>query len=318
MAAKVKTVFGVQRRKLLFVSLLFILVVFVSLCVYTLTVDVGNSSLEVAVHVRSETELRAAINKTTTNVPVVIALDRDIKLTEGPLFIGVNQDITLTSNGDEFFKLIGAAGVSTISINSNGVLRLDGIAVTHLNGVIGSGVTINEDGTLILINGEIYGNTNDIIGGGVNNRGTFIMYGGVISGNTANYSGGGVAVSYNGVFRMYGGKILDNTAMYGGGVSNGCTFKMFGGEISGNTASKEGGGVHSIYGAFNRFGGTICDNRSVQGEDNVYSAEVDGLSNAIICVSTAVIAGIVIGVLFLQTKKKRNCRCKHENKISIT
>jgi len=140
----------------------------------------------------------------------------------------------------------------------------------------------------------------------VDNLGIFIMHGGVISNNTANWSGGGVAVSYNGVFRMHGGKISDNTAKYGGGVSNGCTFKMYGGEISGNTANEEGGGVHSIYGAFNRFGGTISDNRSAQGEDSVYPAEADGLSNAIICVCIVTTAGIIVGLFLYFKFRKRN------------
>jgi len=307
MGANVKTKLSVYHKRLLLTSLLLI-IIFASLCVYTLIVNVEKSSLEKAIHVKNETELDNAINAVQKGGSVIIALDNDITLTNSPLLISDKKDITLTSNktDGEFFKLIGAAGVSTININNDGVLKLEGITVTHLSDATGSGVTINEGSILILINGEISDNTNDIIGGGVNNRGTFMMHGGVISGNNANFSGGGVAVSYNGVFRMYGGKILGNTAMYGGGVSNGCTFKMFGGEISGNTASKDGGGVHSIYGVFNRFGGTIYDNKSVQGEDNVSPAETDGLSNTIVCAGIVSTVGVVV-CLFLYFKfHKRN------------
>jgi hypothetical protein len=249
--------------------------------------------------VGNESELRDAVNKATR--PTVISLDKDISLSEGSLIISANKDITLTSNRENgFYQLIGAfddapyysVNSATVRVEEGGVLRLDGIIVTHTKGIEGTGVSILFGGTCILLSGKISGNTMCTVyyspsiwqsgyGGGVINSGVFEMFGGEISDNIAN-KGGGV---YNrGDFVMSGGVISDNGAHYvgrlesndgpfaGGGVYNddrGGIFTMTGGTISGNTASDSGGGVYDS-GTFNRSGGIISGNTSTK-YDDIYS-----------------------------------------------
>ncbi|MDR2719433.1 MAG: hypothetical protein LBC03_01330 [Nitrososphaerota archaeon] len=48
-----------------------------------------------------------------------------------------SKTVTLTSDdAGGFFKLIGANSADTIIVNNNGVLKLDGIHVTHLSDAI--------------------------------------------------------------------------------------------------------------------------------------------------------------------------------------
>jgi hypothetical protein len=234
---------SIRRRNAIIASLLIVAVV-VSLCAYLLVMNSGN-----VIHVKNEKELVKAFNDVKLDGSAVIVLDNDIELTNT---VGIldRKNITLTSNGDNTFKLFGADRTTTLSVGRGGVMVLDGIVVTHAEGADGSGVD--------------------------NSGGTLIMYSGKISGNTFRYgSGGGVTVSNGGVFEMYGGEIVNNVArVSGGGVSiNDGVFSMFGGVISGNAVSGLGGfGGGGVYryewgGTFNWHGGEIYGNTADSNED---------------------------------------------------
>jgi uncharacterized repeat protein (TIGR02543 family) len=211
--------------------------------------------------VSSEVELREAINNAEAGVSVVIAFEGDIQLTGAPLVISANKHITLTSSSEEgFFKLIGASGVDTINIIDGGLLKLDGVIVTHANGVMGRGVNISAGCTLVMSDGEIVGNTSANGGGVYINAGSFTLSGGKISGNAANNVGGGVC-NFGGSFTLLDGIISGNTATSGGGVYNNVgNFTMHSGTISDNNADC-GGGVYNN-GNFILLGGTISDNNA--------------------------------------------------------
>ncbi|MCL1977839.1 MAG: hypothetical protein FWG55_07060 [Candidatus Bathyarchaeota archaeon] len=246
-----------SRRVLFFVSLLFVIALACSGFTSTFT---GMSSFVLGVPdkiVNNETELKNALNSATG--PTIIKLNNDITITE-TLIIPANKDITLTSSLFKFYKLIGASGVDTLTVEGSGVLILDGIIVTHKSNS-GRGVYVSSDGTLIMYGGEI---SDNIVVTQLASNGQ--IYGG---------NGGGV---YNaGIFEMHGGKISNNTAYpafsthdtsFGGGVYNIGTFSMSGGEISNNTAATFGGGVCNR-GTFNWHGGMISGNTAVNGK-NVY------------------------------------------------
>jgi hypothetical protein len=326
MVTNVGIKFGVQRRKLLFVSLMLVVFLF-SLFSYTLMAD-AETSLEDVVHVGSERELRAAVRSTKYSTQIIV-LERDITLIEDTLVIPAGKDIVLTGNNTTgFYRLIGATEMTyehelniasshdTIAVAGGGVLRLNGISVTHAKDVSGTGVCIYGGGTLVMLSGNISGNHIPYTytghghfegeGGGVYNYGVFEMFGGEISGNTAGNVGGGV---YNlGNFTMHGGKISDNTAKrYGGGVTtiyNG--FEMFGGEITNNTAGEAGGGVD---GTFNKYGGEIYDNTAPIGtntypltndNDGPFTVNKYSLRTVmVICVGVIV---VIVVVLFLYFK----------------
>jgi hypothetical protein len=257
------------KKSLFFVSLLFLAV----LVSAPFVLVVSGVSVSSDVVVGSEAELKDAISTASDGVVYVIGIEKDVVL-ENPLEIPSGKSITLVGVGDGVWKLVGANKQDTIIVG--GLLRLDGIIVTHAKGDTGRGVTVKSGGTLSLTGGEISGNTVDNgNGGGVANVGTFKLSGGEISGNTATGRvtagrGGGV-YNYGGVFEMSGGKIINNTTSQngGGGVYNntsygrGGSFTMSGGEITGN-ATAFGGGVHYlIFDAvsnFYRLGGVISGN----------------------------------------------------------
>jgi hypothetical protein len=290
----VKSKSGARNRTLLVVFLIGIVIVLVSSLFVYRSLETNDGSIRV----KTAAELRDAINNASGSP--VIKLNNDIVLTES-LVIPANKNIILASESTtKFFKLIGVDGKNTITVNSDGVLRLDGVIVTHEGSGSGSGVFVEPDGTFIMIDGEIIGNNGwrgatgagGGGGGGVYNCGVFTMFGGAISGNTAAI-GGGVFITPGGFFEMKGGVVSDNVADYGGGVDADGTFNMSGGvvtnnvatyygggvyangffrisdgNITDNTATREGGGVYSSqFGTFNRFGGEISGNTAAVGND---------------------------------------------------
>ncbi|MCL2643172.1 MAG: hypothetical protein FWD52_06650 [Candidatus Bathyarchaeota archaeon] len=282
--------FHISRRTVLGVSL-FVVLLLSLVFIGTFMMGSRGVSLENAIHVKTENELRSTINNAFYRGSVVIALSNDISLSRSSLTIPANKDITLTSSKTiGCYKLIGADGESTITVVEDGVLKIDGIIVTHESGKEGSGVTVESGGTLIVYSGEISGNTVRGVGmpiliggysregGGVYNSGVFEMYGGKISGNLASVGNGG-GVYNTGTFKLSGGEISNNNATtttftdseicgYGGGVCNTGTFAMSSGKIVRNMASG-GGGVRN-YGTFELSGGEITYN-TASGGGGVYS-----------------------------------------------
>lgn len=118
----------------------------------------------------------------------------------------------------------------------------------------GNVITLQE-GTLTLKDSS----TEDVLNQGC-------ITGGYNSGGT----GGGVYV-LNGCFTMLGGNIIGNrdTATFAGGggvnVINGSSFVMQGGSIAGNEALYWGGGVFASVGSVTMTGGSITDNKSLNG-----------------------------------------------------
>jgi hypothetical protein len=289
--------FNVSRKTLLLVSLLTVVLVS-SLFVCVFMNGPRGASLENAVHVKNETTLKNAINRASSKESF-IALDTDIILTD-KLVIPANKDITLTSSKVAgYCKLIGAESRSTIFVEGKGVLRLDGVIVTHPNHrgpQLGGGVYVAKGGQFILYSGEISGNCAIDVGdphmpasagGGVYNLGVFEMYGGKISNNHVSTTGSsgapgggcGAGVCTHGPFTMFGGEITNNNAhVAGGGVYSTDTFTMSGGKIADNSAENWGGGVCAS-GVFERLGGVITGNTAPKG-NNVYpNGDGGGSSN---------------------------------------
>ena len=309
-----------KRSLLSVISLLFAVALVFSPFVSVFNVVSPFASGAADIVVSNETELRNAVNAATG--PTTITLNADIFLTRS-LIIPTNKNITLTSNGDDFFKLISTADKATIFVEDQGLLILNGIAVTHTTGAMGCGVQINSGGTLMMFGGEISGNTANY-GGGVVSSGSFEMFDGVIANNTATQSSGGGVVNSGGNFRLYAGVITNNTAtqyigggvvssgsfemfdgvianntaLIGGGVANFEIFSLFGGEISGNIAGV-GGGIYNCA-TFHLSGGKISDNSASHSGGGVYNVFIDlspgnfELSGGVIANNTASNGGGVL------------------------
>ncbi|MDR0460428.1 MAG: hypothetical protein LBH62_03180 [Nitrososphaerota archaeon] len=96
----------------------------------------------------TELELITAIDEAPFGQSVIIVLGNNITLTES-LSIPVGKIIDLSSDGGSVFKLVGAAGKSTIVVD--GMLTLTNIAVTHENGDSGRGRLSENSISLFLI-----------------------------------------------------------------------------------------------------------------------------------------------------------------------
>ncbi|OLA39295.1 MAG: hypothetical protein BHW35_00350 [Firmicutes bacterium CAG:176_63_11] len=173
-------------------------------------------------------------------------------------------------------------GANTIKLANGGSFTLSDCKgtgrITHTDGLTGTGVYLDPDGTFTMYGGSISGNSAAEKGGGVYmTRSTFRMLGGSVSGNKAKY-GGGVYV-YSGVFTLSGGTVSGNSSDEdGAGVYTAGTFNMTGGSVSGNFttdaavtgfATKRGGGVYAAY-VFNMSGGTISGNTAAEYGGGVY------------------------------------------------
>ncbi|MCL1965570.1 MAG: hypothetical protein FWF62_00235 [Candidatus Bathyarchaeota archaeon] len=135
-------VFRISHNWFLLVTSLLFVVLFSSLFVGVFMNGANGASLENVIHFKNEDELKNAVNKVYSK-EVTIALDNDVTLTNDPLTISANKDVTLRSNKvTGFYKLIGASDKNTIVVEDGGVVRLDGIIVTHKKGVIGCGVYV--------------------------------------------------------------------------------------------------------------------------------------------------------------------------------
>ncbi|MCL1969986.1 MAG: hypothetical protein FWF66_00735 [Candidatus Bathyarchaeota archaeon] len=144
-----------NRKNAAFISLLFIITLTASCIISeynTVSFFVSGAPDKV---VNNETELRDAINNAPDKYTFTIALNNDITLTDSALIIPANKDIILTSSKlVGFYKLIGAYSRNTIIVKDSGILKIDGIIITNSSQ---SGVTVRENGLLILYRGEISG-----------------------------------------------------------------------------------------------------------------------------------------------------------------
>ena len=180
-------------------------------------------------------------------------------------------DIICSKDGANTLKLANGHNFTLSDCKGTG-------RITHADGLTGTGVYLDSDGTFTMYGGSISGNSAAEKGGGVYmTRGTFRMLGGSVSGNKAKY-GGGVYV-YSGVFTLSGGTVSGNSSDEdGAGVYAAGTFNMTGGSVSDNFttdaavtgyATKRGGGVYAAD-VFNMSGGTISGNTAAEYGGGVY------------------------------------------------
>jgi hypothetical protein len=137
------------------------------------------------------------------------------------------------------FTMSGGTISGNISESEGG-----GVIATNARSTAG---TVLGIGNFIMNGGTVSGNTARTNGGGVaaSNEGTFILYNGSITGNTGT-RGGGAAVSLNSTFTMSGGNISGNTAKdSGGGVYVWGVFTKTGGTITGYISDRRNGNVVS-------------------------------------------------------------------------
>jgi len=274
----------------------------------------GGNDQTYTVHINGDIGVEGATIGTATGTTVILKGTGKLYLTnQGNLIrIGSNRTLIIDS---AYLTLQG------LTNGQNGATQDNNTAVVY----------INSNGTFIMEDGEISGNTTITSSSSTSSGGvyvaanaTFIMNGGKISGNTnANTTttstsfsgGGGVYVAGNGSFTMNGGTISGNTNTsssaspsyaYGGGgvfIAANAAFTMNSGDIISNTDNtnynRGGGGVFvngssSSSGVFNMSGGTISGNSSQGGAGggvNVYEYATFTMGGGIISGNTASLQG---------------------------
>jgi hypothetical protein len=191
-------VFRVFRSWSLLVVSLLVVVLVSSLFVGIFMNGVNGASLENAVHVKNENELKNDILNTPVGGYTTVVLDNDIVVNDFFPRISANKTITLTSNKiSGYYKLL-----ASLTVDSGGVLRLDGVIIRPCEKpVSASGVWVSSGGQFFMYSGEISGNTYFGFYDPVPSRHPLFDSDGSYD------SGRGGGVRNYGVFEMYGGKI---------------------------------------------------------------------------------------------------------------
>jgi hypothetical protein len=208
--------------------------------------------------------------------------------------ININDSITITGPGASELTISGNNNSEIFSTASSTTVTISGLSLTNGNGVdhatnsFGAGA-VDNFGILAVLNCNIFGNTTQASGGGIENQsggtltvsncmitnnsapdnagggiasftGTVTITSSSISGNSAGLSGGGIANDSNpnnpstgpGTLTVIDSTISNNTGLVGGiNNPNGGTLTMKNSTISGNQATDttHGGGIENGVGS---------------------------------------------------------------------
>lgn len=196
----------------------------------------------------------------------------DVRLSGLTMADGVAPVETFEITGGPFPLRLGGC----VLVTSAGRLTLEAAVLTGCAAPAGGqlaagGGIANFEGTLIVRDTEITGNSADNGGGGIMVLGlgaeaATTIEGGEITQNTAAGSGGGVG-SLEGSLLVLGSRIANNMAPDGGGLANnqGSLTIEPGTEVTDNVATGQGGGIHQSGGILTIDGATIAENTAERG-----------------------------------------------------
>ena len=219
--------------------------------------DIMNTS---EIHVTDEaTFVEAVLSIESTGT---IITNNDISFS-GTITIPPDKSILITSNEGNTYTITATGSYRHFSVSGN--LAVENI-ILHGND-IGGGI-FASGGSVSLNQGSIITHCYALLGGGVfiDENASLLINGGTISANSTGVNGergGGIFIK-NSTAVMLNGIIENNTSPWGGGIAVGMnsTFTMEDGIIRGNEATSEsGGGVHVyVFGTFIMNGGYITNN----------------------------------------------------------
>jgi len=154
----------------------------------------------------------------------------------------ISQDTEIDGGG--LITLGGANAIPHIQIFSGNTLTVRNLTLSRGFGVYGS---IENFGTLYLIDSQITLNNSTANGGGVNNFGTAVIDNSSIDHNSADMDGGGI-YNESGTLRIENSQIYSNTAGHGGGGIAHTSFvsaTIDNTLIHDNYANQFGGGIYN-------------------------------------------------------------------------
>jgi hypothetical protein len=194
-------------------------------------------------------------------------LDAEGNTNNAIVFGSFTGPITLTSGVLEITGSLNIAGpgASSLAISGGGkfpVFEVD----AGVTSVFISGITIENGATSIGF------------GGGIDNEGTLMVTNSTISGNSAGESGGGIVNS--GTLTVTNSTISGNSAGEGGGILNTGTLTLTNSTISGNAASIFGGGIACAAGTLTMINSTISGNSASEGGGGIENASTLTVTNS--------------------------------------
>ena len=220
------------------------------------------------------TTIQAALN--TANSGDTIEADNGV-YNESITFPYGKMIILRSVNGDPNTTFImGDHNSDTVACNNSFEgTRLQGFTISHKSGTSGTGV-YNNNGTLMIAECTISGNSAGLSGGGIHNyHSTLNITGCNISGNSTPASGGGI-FNDNSTLTIIGNSIIShNSAHDGGGICNyhSTLTVTDGSTISENSAVTDGGGIMNDDGTATVSGGsTVSENSALASGGGIFNS----------------------------------------------
>lgn len=223
------------------------------------------------------TSLREAVdlaNATPTTGQHLITFDTarvtsPITLTDNPLLIGTNINISWTGAGNLTIQRTGGAGLRLFMVGPASISTLGRLTFTGGGADGGNGGAVYSQGALTLSECVFWGNSAGA-GGAVYSTGFLTVVDSTFYCNVAAESGGAIS-AVNCVLSVTGGSVLDNQAgQLGGGIHvDRTTATLSGVEVARNHAvgtarfGAMGGGIYAAYADLTLTGGTVLkENRA--------------------------------------------------------
>ena len=219
---------------------------------------------------QGQCSLRAAIEEADAlpygSTITIIVPAGTYQLVKGTLRLSSNRSITINGTSSKTTIIEGNQTFRILSIGSpNLVAQLSQLTIERGNAVSGnSGGGIENNGTLLISNSTISGNSAGYGGGGIQNTGMLTVSNSIIKGNSALEEGGGID-NYSGTLTVSNSTISGNSASYngGGGINNLGSLAVSNSTISGNlvtTPTYVGGGGIANWGMLTVSNSSISSN----------------------------------------------------------
>jgi len=254
-------------------------------CDYTVTstADSGTGSLRAGFAVLAS----AGGTNICFGVTGTISLATPLEVTL-PVNITGSSAVTI-SGGNQVQLMVISPSASTDAVTISGLNLTGGFATTNMNQPGGGAIWVQQG--VVTLSGVTISSSSGPEGGGIFNQGTVILTNSTISGNTSSIGlGGGIANLFGATLSLSNTTITGNasTAGDGGGLSNDGNLQIIGSTFSQNQGADGGAVYNDVYGQMNISGGTRFNaNSASQGGGAIYNAGVTNITQTLFTGNTS-------------------------------